>query len=136
MGGVLAGAGYDEMRPVPFEDPQDFGDGSRPPDPLLTGKDHVFRILAASGPALDDGEERPVVGVAIDREDRHVGLEIDGIVAPFAAGDAAAIERKQSIDVGTAETGRRFGPPAGARVTLEAIDLPHLGALILPRTRN
>ena len=133
---ALAGSGYDEMRPVLLEDPQGFGDGSRPLDPLLAGKDHVFQIFAATDPALGDREEGPVVGVAIDREDRHVGLEIDGIVAPFTAGDAAAIERKQSIKVGTAEIGRRFGPPAGAQVILEAIDLPHLGVLILPRTRD
>src|SRR5262249_6982421 len=50
--------------------------------------DHV----AAGARHLGDGKQGLLGGVAEDREDRHARPEVDGIVAPFARGDAQAVE--------------------------------------------
>ena len=52
--------------------------------------DHVAALRRARH--LGDGEQRLLGGVAEDREDRHARPEVDGIVAPFARGDAQAVK--------------------------------------------
>src|SRR5258708_39319361 len=55
--------------------------------------DHVAALRRARH--LGDGVERLFGGVAEDREDRHAWPEVDGVVAPFARGDAQAVKTEK-----------------------------------------
>src|SRR3546814_3836815 len=64
---------------------------------------------------------RCVVGVAEHREDRRAADLVDGIVAPLAAGDVAAVEGEQLIQFAPVEE----NPPRAFAVLTETIELAH-----------
>src|ERR1700722_11168490 len=67
-------------------------------------RDQAIGALPPCEPrVLLDTVERDLAGAAKDREDRTVLQEIDGIVAPFAGRDLAAIETEQAAQLGTVE---------------------------------
>src|SRR3546814_14693485 len=78
-----------------MEDLKNFSQSLSPPQFFAAGEYHVLDRAAAA--LLGNGVERCVVGVAEHREDRRAADLVDGIVAPIAAGDVAAVEGAQLI---------------------------------------
>src|SRR5690606_40308887 len=51
----------------------------------------LFPTRRSSDLAFQDGEQRSLVRVAEDRESGDLAVMVDGVVAPFARGHAAAV---------------------------------------------
>src|SRR5260370_19294659 len=68
-------------------------------------RDHAIGPLPARKPrTLLDAVERHLAGAAEDRKDRAVLQEINGVVAPFAGRDLAAIEPEEAAELGPVES--------------------------------
>ena len=67
-------------------------------------RDHAVGALAARQlRILFDAVERDFAGAAEHRKHRAVSEEIDGVVAPFAGGDLAAVEIENAVEFAAAE---------------------------------
>src|SRR3546814_5021327 len=100
-----------------MEDLKNFSQSLSPPQFFAAGEYHVLDRAAAA--LLGNGVERCVVGVAEHREDRRAADLVDGIVAPLAAGDVAAVEGEQLIQFAPVEE----HPPRAFAVLTETIEL-------------
>src|SRR3954470_1147325 len=56
-------------------------------DLAVAGEEHVVGLLVAAQQDFGHGEDRLFLAALEDREDRHVGAVVDGVIAPDAAGD-------------------------------------------------
>src|SRR3546814_6206579 len=104
---------------VPIEDLKCCVQILAPPQCFASGEYHLLDRAAAA--LLGNGVERCVVGVAEHREDRRAADLVDGIVAPLAAGDVAAVEGEQLIQFAPVEE----NPPRAFAVLTETIELAH-----------
>src|SRR5262245_32383804 len=69
------------------------------------GRDHAVGTLPARQPGmLLDTVDRNFGGAAEHREHRAVPQKIDGVVAPFAGGDLAAIEAENAVELAPVES--------------------------------
>src|SRR3546814_18032416 len=102
-----------------MEDLKNFSQSLSPPQFFAAGEYHVLDRAAAA--LLGNGVERCVVGVAEHREDRRAADLVDGIVAPLAAGDVAAVEGEQLIQFAPVAE----NPPRAFAVLTDTIELAH-----------
>src|SRR5205085_4777863 len=67
------------------------------------GNDRVLPLAILELGAFLDRVERDFRGAAKDREHRHLVAEIDGVIAPLARNDHAAIRIQDPLEFGTFE---------------------------------
>jgi hypothetical protein len=72
-------------------------------DALAPLHDRIVALAPEAGRGLDEGEDRTFVGAAEHREQSGTVALIDGIVAPLAAHDLAAVEGEELLQLGPAE---------------------------------
>ena len=75
----------------------------------LSGRseERVGALLARQPRLLDDAVERHFRGAAEDRENGLVSRMVDGVVAPLAVGDLAAVDVQNLVEFLTIEADRR-----------------------------
>ena len=79
-------------------------------------RDHAIGALAARQLGIFfDAVDRDFRGAAEHREHRAVFQEVDGVIAPFAGGDLAAIEIENAVELAAAEGDLVAGAGARAR---------------------
>jgi hypothetical protein len=85
--------------------------------PVLAGH-HILALPGTQPGVLFDDVEGPFRGALVDRKQRPVLEEVDGVVAPLPIGDLAAIEVEDGVQLAPVEADIRFGAwrlrPAGS----------------------
>ena len=64
---------------------------------------HVLALLVPELGVLLNHVERPLGGALVDREQRPVLEEIDGVIAPLASGDFASIQIEDAVELAPVE---------------------------------
>src|SRR5690242_21424216 len=98
------------------------------------GDDRIGALAARQTRLFDDSVKRNFGGAPEDREDRFVAAMIDGVVAPFAIGDLAAVDLEDFVELLAIEGDRSRrraglwrggkgdqGPSAAARLYVFAV---------------
>ena len=100
-------------------------------NPEILDGDHILALPVPEPGVLLDDVERPLGGAAIDREQRAVLEEVDGVVAPLARGDLASVEIEDRIELAPVEADEgllawrlRAASPAGVQ------EIEKFGALV------
>lgn len=70
-------------------------------DQAALGDDGVDALFAGQGRIFDNAVKRLLAGSSEDREGRHFGAKIHGIVAPFALGYVLAVEVQDQVELFT-----------------------------------
>src|SRR5688572_20071586 len=96
------------MRPL-LEYGQHLGKAGRALDPAPGLEQRVFGATRTDG--LGDREQRPVMAVAEDAEQRHADVVIDGVIAPLAADHAATVKAEKEGQLAAAEIGAVLAMP-------------------------
>jgi hypothetical protein len=102
-----------------LEDGHDFRERLAAGKALATAQQD--EVAEAAGRRLDDGIKSAFLGVAEDGEESRAVTLVDGIVAPLAARDLAAVKAKQLVELDSAEKNR----PRPAPIIVQAENCRH-----------
>src|SRR5262249_80193 len=95
------------------------------------GRDYAVGALPARQLRIFlDAVDRNLAGTTKHREHRAVLQEVDGIVAPFAGGDLAAIEAENAIELAPVESHAAHGGEGRGARGLAPLELARLGIAV------